>query len=306
MLSGHNAQPVASPARDGVDGLDGTPTIVSISDIHGLLPEARRALLTLSDHPEYDPVVESGRLRKLQWAGGDDYVLVFNGDLIDRGAHNEGVVELVERLVEQAPPGHVRVTFGNHEMGVLTPDVFNWHNWYSMTRSDRQRQSFIEAVADGHVVAAYEGYNVTYAHAGRRECYDVPEINDELVAGAELIAESIGTDADADVQKELLTAYPRVFGLDGETGRGPEAGIAWLDFEYMSSDAPRQIVGHTRQDNPIRRGNVICQNVLRNSRQREGGEAVLVETPETIAALGRGADGSVQEHVFSLPAEKSA
>jgi len=306
MLSGHNAQPVASPARDGVDGLDGTPTIVSISDIHGLLPEARRALLTLSDHPAYDPIVESGRLRKLQWVGGDDYVLVFNGDLIDRGAHNDGVVDLVERLVDQAPPGHVRVTFGNHEMGVLTPDFFNWHNWYSTTRTDKQRESFLEAVADGHVVAAYDGYSVTYAHAGRREPYDVPEINDELVAGSEMVADSIGTDADPDVQRELTTAYPRVFGLDGETGRGPEAGIAWLDFEFMPGDAPRQVVGHTRHDNPTRRGTVICQNVLRNSRQREGGEAIVVETPENVSALGRRADGSVQEHVFTLPAENTA
>ena len=306
MLSGHSAQPVASPARDGIDGLDGSPTIVSISDIHGLLPEARRALLTLDDHPAYDPIVESGRLRKLQWVGGDDYVLVFNGDLIDRGPHNEGVVELVERLVDQAPPGHVRVTFGNHEMGVLTPDFFNWRDWYSTTRSDQQRESFIEAITDGHVVAAYRGYNVTYAHAGRTEAYDSYDMNDELVAGAEMIGENIGTDADADSQQELATAYPRVFGLDGETGRGPEAGIAWLDFEYMPSDAPKQVIGHTRQDNPIRRGNVICQNVLRNSRQRDGGEAVLVETPETITALGRSADGSVQEHVFSLPAEKTA
>lgn len=305
MLSGHSAQPVESPARHSVAGLEseGTPTIVSISDIHGLLQDARSALLTLDDHPEYDPIVESGRLQKLEWVGGEEYVLVFNGDLTDRGPHNKGVVEMVERLVDQAPPGHVRVTFGNHEMGVLMPDFFNWPSWYSMARSDEQRRDFVRSIEEGHVVAAYEGYNYIYAHAGRREPYDVPAVNDELVDGARKVGEGIGTDSDSELQHELPTAYPAVFGLDGQTGRGPNAGIAWLDFEHLPSDAPHQIVGHTRQEKPIRRGNVICQNVLRDTSKQDGGEAILVETPESVTALGRAPDGSVLEHEFSLSAE---
>ena len=303
MLSGHNAHPVETPARDSVSGVAGekTPTIVSISDIHGLLKEARSALLTLDDHPEYDPIVESGRLQNLQWVGGEEYILVFNGDLTDRGPHNKGVVEMVERLIEQAPPGHVRVTFGNHEMGVLLPDFFNWPPWYSLTQTDEQRQDFIRNIEDGHVVAAYEGYNFTYAHAGRRERYDIPDINEELVLGARRVGDGIGTETDPDRQQEVPTAYPSVFGLDGETGRGPGAGIAWLDFEHLPETAPKQIVGHTRQERPIRKGNVICENVLRNASQGDGGEAILVETPDSVTALGRAADGSVLEHEFSMP-----
>jgi hypothetical protein len=45
--------------RDSIDDVatDTKPLIVSISDIHGYLSAARSALLSLSDHPEYDPVV---------------------------------------------------------------------------------------------------------------------------------------------------------------------------------------------------------------------------------------------------------
>jgi hypothetical protein len=277
------------------------PTIVSVSDIHGFIREARSALLTLSDHSEYEPMVETGRLRKLNWVGGDEYVLVFNGDLIDRGAHSKQVVEMVERLTEQAPPGHVRVTFGNHEMGVLTPDFFDWGNWYSTTRSDDQRRGFVRDIENGHVVAAYEGYNVTYAHAGRPEPYDVTALNDELVAGAQYVGEGIGTDDDPDRQEQLVLDYPAVYGVAGDTGRGTGAGVAWLDFEFMPGDAPPQVVGHTRQDKPLRRGNVICQNVIRDNRRGDGGEAVIVETPDRLVALGRRSDDGVDEHEFSVP-----
>lgn len=303
MLHGHEAQPVEGAVRDSVAALPADePTIVSVSDIHGFIREARSALLTLSDHPDYDPIVETGRLRSIDWVGGEEYVLVLNGDLIDRGAHSERVVETVERLAEQAPPGHVRVTFGNHEMGVLTPDFFDWGDWYSTTRSDDQRRQFVRAIEDGHVVAAYEGYNVTYAHAGRPEPYDAADLNDELLAGARYLAERIGDADDLDRQEQLVVEYPEVYGVDGETGRGPGAGVAWLDFEFMPKDGPPQVVGHTRQDSPIRRGNVICENVIRNSRHRDGGEAVIVETPDRLVALGRSADDGVREHEFSLPA----
>ncbi len=306
MLSEHDANPVKPPARDSVSALDGEPTIVSISDIHGFLRQARSALLTLGDHSDYDPIVEAGRLRRLEWVGGEEYVLVFNGDLIDRGPQNEKVVEMVERLMEQAPPGHVRVTFGNHEMGLLTPDCFDWGEWYSMTRTDDQRQAFIESIRDGHVVAGYEGYNVTYAHAGLPDPYDISELNDQFRDGAMTLDEKIGTDDELQTQQDLMLDYPLVFGVGGHTGRGPEAGIAWLDFKHMPADAPQQVVGHSRQDKPIREGNVVCQNVIRNNRRSDGGEAVVVETPDKLVALGRTADNDVQEHEFSLPAQETA
>ena len=303
MLDGHDSVSVSPPARDSVVGLDATePIVVSISDIHGFLSEARSALLTLTDHAGYDPIVEGGPLRGLDWVGGDEYVLVFNGDLVDRGAHSDRVVEMVQRLIDQAPPGHVRVTLGNHEMGVLTPDWFQWEGWYSVERSDEERRAFARQILDGHVVAAYDGYHVTYAHAGRPEPYETRELNDALVDGTRLLYDAIGTDEDRSVQERLPSEFPAVFGVDGSTGRGPDAGVAWLDFEFMPEDAPPQVVGHTRQDEIRRRGNVLCQNVIRNNRRTEGGEGVVVETPDTLVSLVRAEDGSVVEYDRSVPA----
>lgn len=302
MLGDHDAGAVLSPARDAVSGVDATdPHIVSISDIHGFLGDARRALLTLADHPAYPPIVETDAARRLHWVGGDGYVLVFNGDLIDRGAHSSEVVSMVERLIQQAPPGHVRVTLGNHEMGILTPDRFGWMNWYSVERTDDERRTFAEQILDGHVVAAYDGYHVTYAHAGATEPYEVSTVNSELISGVDRLYDVIGTADDVGMQHTVIEEYPTVFGVAGTTGRGPDAGLAWLDFEFMPEDAPPQIVGHTRHDEPTRKGAVICQNVIRNNRRRAGGEGVMVETPEKLVFLRRDGDGGVEELEFPIP-----
>jgi hypothetical protein len=301
VFAAHETGPISPPVRDSVAALSQRPTVVSISDIHGFLGEARSALLTLTDHPEYDPVVESDAARRLHWAGGDEYVLVFNGDLIDRGPQSDRVVEMVDRLVDEAPTGHVRVTVGNHEMGVLTPALYGWSNWYAGTRSERERRSFIEQIRDGHVVAAYEGYNVTYAHAGQPDPYEVSTVNETLVEGATALFEGLGEPDAIDREAAIVDEYPQVFGYGNESSRGPGAGITWLDFEHMPEDAPPQVVGHSRQDAPTRRGNVLCENVIRENRRSDGGEAVVVETPDSIRAVGRTPDGGVDEHVFSLP-----
>lgn len=303
MLGDHNSDPVHPPERDRVSALESNPrpTIVTICDIHGFLGSARSALMLLADHPEYDAMVDVDPARRLEWVGGDDYVLIFNGDLIDRGSNSAKVVEMVERLIDQAPPGHVRVTFGNHEMGVMTPDVFGWEGWYSVELSDDERREFIQQIRHGHLVAAYEGYDVTYAHAGRREPYIAGNINDELIEGAEKLEESIGTEEDPNVQEELIETYPDVFGVHGQSGRGPEAGIAWLDFDFMPEDAPPQVIGHTRHDQPVQRGSVVCANTIRNNLESEGGEGIVLETPEELIGLSRGGDQTITEYEFEIP-----
>lgn len=155
MLHEHDSAPVETPVRDSVSALPADSPIVSVGDIYGFIRRARSALLTLSNRPDYDPIVETGRLRSLNWAGGEQYVLVINGAFIDRGTQREGPRD-GRTPPEQAPPGHVRVVFGNHEMGILTPDSFDCGDWYSVTHSDDQRQRFVEAVQDGHVAAAYK------------------------------------------------------------------------------------------------------------------------------------------------------
>ncbi len=290
-----------SPARDSVAGLDATePTIVSISDIHGYPRAARSALLTLSDHPAFDSVVTRGPADRLQWAGGDEFVLVFNGDLFDRGPDSAAVGSMVARLAAQAPDGHVRVTLGNHEMCILTPDRFGWQCW-AANRTDDQRRAFVERIGEGLVVAAYEGHSVTYAHAGRTEPYRAGAVNGELVNAAGQLLTAVGTDQDYRAQREIIEAYPAVLGLGGANGREPGAGIAWLDLAHMPADAPPQVVGHTRQDSPRRTGNVVCQDTIRNNQGDAGGEAVVVETPERLVALVRDPQGGVRTRELSLP-----
>jgi len=294
--------------RDGVaavpdrlrDGVDADRPVVSISDIHGYLDDARRALLTLADHPDYDPVVVADDDGRLHWAD-ESYVLVFNGDLIDRGPDNEAVVRLVARLLAEAPPGRVRVTLGNHEMGVLTPDRFGWRDWYSGRVGDDGRRALCRAIRDGHVVAAYEGHGVTYAHAGHPDPYRAAAANDALAVAAEDIAAAVGTSNDEATQRRVIEEQPLVLGLGGRGGRGEGAGLAWLDFSRLPPDAPSQVVGHTRHDRPTRTGNVVCENVIRRNRRTAGGEAVLVETVDGLAALRRRPDGGVVERAFDHP-----
>ncbi len=294
---------ITPPERDGVGGLDvdDPPTIVSISDIHGYMQPARSALLTLSDHPEVSPVVTVDPAAGLQWVGGEDYVLVFNGDLFDRGPDNDEVAALVARLARQAPDGHVRVTLGNHEMGILTPDLFGWDGWYSADLDDQRREGFLECVREGLVVAAYEGYNVTYAHAGRPGPYEARPLNEDLVAAAGRLKPAVDTAVATETQTEIIETYPEVLGLGGVNGRGPGAGVAWLDLSHMPEVAQPQVVGHTRQERPRLKGNVLCANTIRNNKNREGGEAVVVETPDRLMALAREAGGGVRTYEFSVP-----
>lgn len=299
-LAALDAEPVTGARRDGVDGVDGTPTIVSVSDVHGYLEPARSALQTLTDHPDYDPIVEADEDGRLHWAG-ENYVLLFNGDLIDRGPDNEAVLALVARLLEEAPPGRVRVTLGNHEMGVLVPDRFGWRRWYSGKLDTDGRRAFLAQIAAGHVIAAYEGYNVRFSHAGHPDPYDPATANEALIEAAERLAEHLDEHSFREVQSAVIEEYPLVLGLGGTTGRGNGAGLAWLDFGFLPADAPPQVVGHTRHEEVTQEGNVICQNVIRNNLHRDGGEAVVLDTPAGVSRLRRQPDGSVDEQSFEIP-----
>lgn len=83
-LQHHAYEPVEDQTRDCCEPLaeDETtkPTIVNISDIHGYLKRARSALLTLTYHPEYDPVVTTDGDDRLHWADRN-YILVYSSSL---------------------------------------------------------------------------------------------------------------------------------------------------------------------------------------------------------------------------------
>lgn len=281
--------------RDSVAALPGTPTIVSISDVHGHLDRARSALLTLADHDDFDPVVEADEDGLLHWSG-NDHVLVFNGDLIDRGPDSAGCLALARRLRDEAPDGRVRQHIGNHETFLLYPPNPDRDRWYCDRADDAARRRFYEEIGAGDVSVAYEGYGYTFVHAGAPDGVDAAAVNDDLTAAAGTLVGVVGTGEDRSEHERVFETYGRVFmyGDDPEyDGRGPGAGVVWLDFEHLPGESPPQVVGHTRHDAVTRKGSVVCQDVILNNVDSPGGEAVVVETPGSLRALVRQEDGGV-------------
>lgn len=271
-----------------IEDFDATPAIVSISDVHGYYESARSALTAVGE--VRDPVVTKDGSGQLHWAGSD-YVLVFNGDLIDRGDENERVLETALRLKHEAPPGRVRLHLGNHEMAIMLPDVLHWPQTYSGQLTREARVSFVDQVCAGVWKAAFEGYNHTYSHAGSGSPFDVASVNTRLrTCTEEVHQEMTGVDSRS-VQEDVPERYDLLFGLDGD-GRGPDAGILWMDFHHMPRDAPPQIVGHSRQTAVVRKGNVVCQNTIRSNLGSTGGEAVVIETPDEVTVVTRDRSGT--------------
>lgn len=290
-----DSEPVTRALRDDVRAVCGDeseqPAIVSISDVHGYLDDARQALLTLAGHPDYEPVVTADADGTLHWAG-ENYVLLFNGDLIDRGPDNEAVLSMVGRLVEEAPKGRVRVNLGNHEWMILFPEEGNYR-YYSTTLSEEERRAFLERILDGHVGAAYAGHSVTYSHAGASEPIAIAATNDRLQEAANELLEALGTDREHEVRTDLIHDHPQLFGTGAPNVAGPSAGILWRRFSSLPAEGPPQVVGHTPHLNPNSKGNVHCQDLLVNNRGSPGGQGVFLEMPDQLRAIRRDSDGDV-------------
>lgn len=289
-----------SRRRDSVHALDDTPAIVSLSDAHGYCEDAERALLAVGDHADYDSVVNCDGDGELHWAG-NDYVLVFNGDLIDRGPDSASCVELAVQLQNEAPDGRVQYHVGNHEAFLLFQPLVD-REWYCSTAPKAEWRSFLQYAQDGRVTVAYEGYTYDYSHAGSPDGVDAVRLNDRLAAAAVDIRACGGEE---DQLRALVDDYDDVFGIGDESGRGPGAGPLWLDFQHLPPDAPPQVVGHTMQDEPKVKGQVVCENVIRRNRRTPGGEAVVVETPDDLKALVRSKRGDVEERLLATGNEPS-
>jgi len=276
--------------------LDGTPAIVHSSDIHGYIEEFRSALMAVGETAEYDPIVTIDKKGRIHWAD-NDYVLVINGDLIDRGPANEACVEMAWRLLDEAPEGRIQYHIGNHELPILMPRLLGWPDTYSTERTDSQRHAFVERIIAGDISAAFEGYNYVYSHAGSNEPISPIELNKTLREAATTLADYIGQQNELSKHKHLTNKYNRLFGTGENGGRGPSAGLCWLDFEHLKETAPPQIVGHSMRRRPIRKGNVVCANVIRMNQGSDGGEGVLIETPDELTFVRRGRDGSVRTNL---------
>jgi len=104
--------PTASPQSNTWEWT-GVPRIVAMGDIHGRHHELVLALQATG-------LVDD----ELRWTGGRDHV-VLCGDLVDRGAEDRAVLDLVRRLSGEAERagGHVHALLGNHEVMNLMRDL---------------------------------------------------------------------------------------------------------------------------------------------------------------------------------------
>lgn len=290
-------EPIQTCEISTIDDFDGTPAVVSVSDIHGYYEAVHSALTAVGE--VRDPVVTEDSSGQLHWADSN-YLLIFNGDLIDRGNANKKVLETALRLKQEAPPGHVRLHLGNHEMAIMLPEVLYWPQTFSGQLTRDARITFLDQVRSGVWNVAFDGYNYTYSHAGCDSTFDPANVNARLRTCAnEIRNEMTGKDAD-NVQESIPSRYELIFGLDGN-GRGPDAGLLWMDFAHMPRNAPPQIVGHSRRTTVTKKGNVICQNTIRSNLQSTGGEAVVIETPSEVSVVTRDETGTA---TTTMPAER--
>jgi len=282
-----------SETIDSVTQMQDTPPIVHISDIHGYLEEARSALLAVGETDSYDPIVTTDETGKIHWAN-NEYVLVINGDLIDRGPANDACMEMVWRLFDEAPVGRVRYHIGNHEMAILVPSIFHWPDTYSTGLADSQRRAFLQRIVDGAVTAAFEGHNYTYSHAGSNDAIDTTAVNPALREAASTLLDDLGGRNESQTHERIVDQYSQLFAVGENSARGPSAGLWWLDFQHLEKTAPPQIVGHSMRERPVRKGNVVCGNVIRMNQRSRAGEGVLIETPDELTFVRRGRGGTVR------------
>ncbi len=106
--------------------MDGSLDI--IGDVHGEL-DALRALLTRLGYDIH------GRHRTRR--------LVFVGDLCDRGPDSVGVVQFVQRLVEE---GRAQCVLGNHELNILRRERKHGNHWFFGDSDPKHARQFGETV----------------------------------------------------------------------------------------------------------------------------------------------------------------
>ncbi|MCU4974329.1 metallophosphoesterase [Halobacteria archaeon AArc-m2/3/4] len=284
---------LSAKLRHSIAPLAGEPTVVSLSDVHGHLEAARSALLAPADHPDFDPVVTIDSNGRLEWAG-NDYVLAFNGDLVNRGPDSAAVLELVDCLRERAPAGRVRYNIGNHETGLFFRDVYPSDDCFTARATESTVRAFLESVLAGRVTVAFEGHRYVHTHAGHPDGVDPVTANEALAEAASRLLEGLGTEDDERIQRAVYDAFPNLFAA----GRDASAGCLWLKLERLPADAPRQLVGHTPSEQPRRNGNMIAGDLIGANLERDGGEGVLLERPGEVLALTRSGDGDVERTVL--------
>lgn len=259
--------PGAAPAKTS-DGAararrPGAPRIVAIGDVHGDLAATRAALrIAGAIGPE-----GSGEDR---WIGGS-LVVVQTGDQLDRGDQERAIIDMLERLAEQAKQagGALYVLNGNHEiMNVagdfryVTPGGFKEFEGLSGMPLSDPRVAELPAHARARAAAFLPGApyakklakrdviavvgDTVFVHGGllpEHVRYGVDRINDETRAWLNGEAKS----APSIVTSEEAPVWSRLFGVPSVDARGCEV----LRKVLADVGAKRLVIGHTVQNGGI-------------------------------------------------------
>lgn len=261
--------PAAPPAERDIAALPPTQSpapkrIVAIGDVHGDLQATRAALRLAGAIDERD-----------RWIGGD-LVLVQTGDEIDRGDDEQAIVDLFDRLADEAAAagGAVHALQGNHELMNVVGDLryvtpgglVDFADVPGLRTSDPALADVPESMR-ARVAAFRPGGPYAKVLAERNV---VVIVGDTVFVHGGVLPQHV-PDGVRSLQK--INTDTRAWLIDGETGKDTVAksvmapdGVVWtreyssdtdteacalLDATLRALGAARMVVGHTVQEEGI-------------------------------------------------------
>lgn len=241
--------------------------IVAVGDLHGDLGATRRALILAGAIDDSD-----------HWIGGD-LVVVQTGDQLDRGDEEQAILELLDRLQDEAlaAGGALHILNGNHELMNARPDLryvteggfADFQDAVTIAEEDslllayepeqrarvaafRPGAPYALMLAERPVVLVLEG-NV-FVHGGVTPMhleYGIERMNDEIRDW--LLGKG---DPPEFIHTSKSPTWSRVYSDEVESDDCQQ-----LEEVLAAMGAKRMIVGHTVQENgigPLCEGRVWC------------------------------------------------
>lgn len=288
------AEPPAPKDLAAASRIPGAPRVVAIGDVHGDLSATRRALKLAGAINDDD-----------RWIGGK-LVLVQTGDLLDRGDDEQAIVDLFERLQDEAQNAGGRVVLlnGNHEimnvrgdLRYVTPGGFKDFEDAPGVKPDDPRLkdapepararlsaflpggSYAERISD-HPVAAIVGDTV-FVHGGilpDHVTYGLDRLNEETMSWIKGEA--------SDMPKILKSSEAPIWSRHYSKDPGPE-DCALLDATLKALNVKRMVVGHTVQREGITSAcDAKVWRIDVGMAEHYGGTAQALEiTPDNVRVL---------------------
>ncbi|MDB4952829.1 MAG: hypothetical protein JWO36_398 [Myxococcales bacterium] len=220
------------PAR-----LSGPKRVVAIGDLHGDLAATRSALRAAGAIGETD-----------QWIGGD-LVVVQTGDVLDRGDDESQIIELLDKLDQQARAagGALIALIGNHELMNAAGDFryvtpggmrdFGGDRPHALGPGGTWAKRFAH-----HDVVMVVG-DTAFSHAGILGDW-VARI-DEVNLSSRCWLDGQGSEPPAALTANDSPVWTRAYGIPGS------ADCAQLEATLAKLGAKRMVVGHTVQEHGI-------------------------------------------------------